>query len=180
MMSLPQDSLTTWDEVVNKFMNKYYSHQKTTALRQKIATFQQQDGEPIHEAWDHFKQLQIDCPHHHFPTELLNQFFYDGLTMQGQCMVDSAAGGTIGVKTAAETGELYEMLGANSQQKSVRHNGRRATANEASFNSEIMQQIHEMNKNMQKLLAHNNAYVFEGNEPYEVEEANWRIKCRQS
>lgn len=57
LMSLPADSLTTWEEVFNKFIAKYYSHQKTTSLRQKIATFQQQDGEPFHEAWERFKHL---------------------------------------------------------------------------------------------------------------------------
>lgn len=56
-MSLSADSLTTWEDIFNKFMGKYYSHKKTTALRQKIATFQQQDGEPFHEAWERFKQL---------------------------------------------------------------------------------------------------------------------------
>lgn len=126
LMSLPADSLTTWGQVVDKFMSKYYSHQKTTGLRQKLATFQQNEGEPFHEAWERFKQLQADCPHHHFPVELLNQFFYDGLSLSVQCIVDGAAGGTIGNMTAAEVIELYEMLGANSQQKSVR--GMRRTA----------------------------------------------------
>ena len=35
-------------------------------------------------------------------------------------MVDNATGGAMGQKTAEEIVELYEMLGANSQQKSVR------------------------------------------------------------
>lgn len=81
-------------------MAKYYSHQKTTSLRQKLVTFYQQEGEPFHEAWERFKQIQMECPHHHYSNELLNQFFYDGLTVENQCMVDSAAGGTVGVKTA--------------------------------------------------------------------------------
>jgi len=114
LISLLDNSLTTWTEIYNKFMAKFYSPQKTTTLRQKLATFIQQEGEPFHEVWERFKMLQVECPHHHYPAELLNQFFYDGLTQKGQCMVGSAARGTVGAKTATEICELFEMLGANS------------------------------------------------------------------
>ena len=39
LLSLPDDSLSTWSEIYNKFMAKFYSPQKTSALRQKLATF---------------------------------------------------------------------------------------------------------------------------------------------
>ena len=67
LMTLQPNSLTTWEVVYEKFMGKFYSHQKTIELRTKIATFEQMEGEPFHEAWDRFKQLLIQCPHHHYP-----------------------------------------------------------------------------------------------------------------
>ena len=84
-------------------------------MRTKITNFVQMEGEPFHEAWDRFKQLFIQCPHHHYLLQLQKQFFYDGLTPQYQYMVDNTVGGTMGEKTIEETVELYEMLGANSQ-----------------------------------------------------------------
>nr|GMC64155.1 Retrotransposon gag protein [Ipomoea batatas] len=117
-MSLTLGSLRTWPEVYNKFIGKFYSHTKIAELRRKIATFSQAEGEPFHEAWERFKMLLIQCPHHGYPLELQNQTFYDGLTQASQSMVDNAAGGAMGEKTAEETLTLYEMLGANSQQKS--------------------------------------------------------------
>nr|GMC63181.1 uncharacterized protein LOC109169442 [Ipomoea batatas] len=119
-MTLTPGSLRTWPEVYNKFIGKFYSHAKTAELRRKIATFSQAEGEPFHEAWERFNMLLIQCPHHGYPLELQNQTFYDGLTQTSQSMVDNAAGGAMGEKTAEETLALYEMLGANSQQKSVR------------------------------------------------------------
>nr|GMD86795.1 Retrotransposon gag protein [Ipomoea batatas] len=116
-MSLTPGSLRTWPEVYNKFIGKFYSHAKTAELRRKIATFSQAEGEPFHEAWERFKMLLIQCPHHGYPLELQNQTFYDGLTQVSQSMVDNAAGGAMGENTAEETLTLYEMLGANSQQK---------------------------------------------------------------
>nr|GMD39458.1 uncharacterized protein LOC109169442 [Ipomoea batatas] len=116
-MTLTPGSLRTWPEVYNKFIGKFYSHAKTAELRRKIETFSQAEGEPFHEAWERFNMLLIQCPHHGYPLELQNQTFYDGLTQTSQSMVDNAAGGAMGEKTAEETLALYEMLGANSQQK---------------------------------------------------------------
>ena len=84
LMTLLPNLLRTWETVYEKFMGKIYSPQKTLKLRAKIATFAQMEGEPFHEAWDIFKQLIIQCPHHHYPLQLQNQFFYDRLTPQCQ------------------------------------------------------------------------------------------------
>ena len=68
--------------------------------------------------------LLIQCPHHQYLTSLLTQFFYDGLTLTGQTLVDTAAEGYYGDKTVEEVREIYEMLAMNSRQKAVR--GKRA------------------------------------------------------
>ncbi|KAL5784690.1 hypothetical protein ACOSQ2_007082 [Xanthoceras sorbifolium] len=120
LMMLPPRSLRTWSDVYNKFIEKFYSHQKTAELRSKIATFTRGDGESFHEAWDKFKLLLIQCHHLGFPLELQNQFLYDGLTLNYQVMVNNAAEGAMQEKTMEETYELFEMLGANSQQKSLK------------------------------------------------------------
>ena len=52
LMTPPPNSLRTWEVVYEKFMGKFYSYQKTTELRTKIATFAQIEGELFHKAWD--------------------------------------------------------------------------------------------------------------------------------
>lgn len=153
LMSLPPGSLITWEDVYNKFMGKFYSHQKTSELRAKIATFSQMEGEPFHEAWDRFKIFLTQCPHHSYPLQLQNQFFYDGLTQQCQFVVDNAAGGAMGEKTAEETFNLFEMLGANSQQKSSRV--RRAGVHEIDSNTEIQIQLAQLTKQVALLSTQN-------------------------
>ena len=54
-------------------------------------------------------------------------------------MIDNAVGGAVGEKTAEETVELYEMLGANSQQKSAR--GRKGVVNEVQMNNQMAAQL---------------------------------------
>ena len=149
-MTLTPGSLTTWEMVYNKFISKFYSHQKTKALRSEICTFNQDMGEPFHEAWDRFKMFLVKCPHHGFTQQLLNQFFYDGLNQICQAMVDNAAGGAILEKNPDETKALYEKLGQNSQQKSVRAG--KSEAREVETNGEIKKQLNWLTAQMQNLL----------------------------
>src|SRR5262249_49329199 len=128
----------------------FYSHQKTAKVRSKIATFTQMEGEPFHEAWERFQSLLIQCPHHHYPLALQNQFFYDGLTQTCQTIVDNAAGGAMWEKSPEETYELYEMLGANSQQKSLR--SQRAGVHEINSHNELVMQVADLTKQIQLLV----------------------------
>ena len=50
LTTLPPNSLASWEALYDKFLSKFYSHQKTMELRKKIATFVQMEGEPFHEA----------------------------------------------------------------------------------------------------------------------------------
>ena len=95
-------------------MSKIYSHQKTTDLQKKIATFAQMKGEHLHEVWDRFKQLLMECP---CITILYNCKinFLLWIDTQYQYMVHNTTKGAMEEKTTEETVELYEMLGANFQ-----------------------------------------------------------------
>ncbi|XP_057784814.1 uncharacterized protein LOC131002341 [Salvia miltiorrhiza] len=149
-MSLEPNSLRNWDAVYEKFMAKYYSNQKTQELRAQIVTFAQNSGETFHEAWDRFRSLQRQCPHHHLPPALLNLFFYDGLAQNFQYMVDNAAGGDIGNRTAEEVNNIFETMASNSQQKSAR-GGRRAAVNEATPSYDVTRQLAELTRQVELL-----------------------------
>ncbi|KAB2625957.1 hypothetical protein D8674_017617 [Pyrus ussuriensis x Pyrus communis] len=49
LMTLVPGSLTTWDAVAKKFLEKFFSTQKTATLRGQIFNFKQDDGEPFNE-----------------------------------------------------------------------------------------------------------------------------------
>lgn len=75
-------------------------------------------GEAFYEAWERFKILLSQCPHHQFMMALLSQFFYDGLTVNGQTLVDIVVWGCFGDKTTEEVNDIYGML-ANSSKKNL-------------------------------------------------------------
>ena len=66
---------------------------KTSALRGKISSFQQQADETIPEAWERLQEYIRACPHHGIEEWLLIQGFYHGLTDLARSHLDAAAGG---------------------------------------------------------------------------------------
>ncbi|GJR18565.1 reverse transcriptase domain-containing protein [Tanacetum coccineum] len=60
----PPQSILTWDDLVSKFINKFFPPSKTTNLQNEITRFQQKFDETFYEAWDRFNDLLRGCPHH--------------------------------------------------------------------------------------------------------------------
>ncbi|GKC21877.1 reverse transcriptase domain-containing protein [Tanacetum coccineum] len=57
----PPQSILTWDDLVSKFINKFFPPSKTTNLRNEITRFQQRFDESFYEAWDRFNDLLRDA-----------------------------------------------------------------------------------------------------------------------
>ncbi|GJV13233.1 reverse transcriptase domain-containing protein [Tanacetum coccineum] len=89
----PPQSILTWDDLVSKFINKFFPPSKTTNLRNEITRFQQRFDESFYEAWDRFNDLLRACPHHGFSELHQLDTFYNALNTNDQDSLNSAAGG---------------------------------------------------------------------------------------
>ncbi|GKB06588.1 reverse transcriptase domain-containing protein, partial [Tanacetum coccineum] len=89
----PHRSILTWDDLVSKFINKFFPPSKTTNLRNEITRFQQRFDETFYEAWDRFNDLLRACPHHGFSELHQLNTFYNALNSNDQDSLNSAAGG---------------------------------------------------------------------------------------
>ncbi|GJT54780.1 reverse transcriptase domain-containing protein [Tanacetum coccineum] len=89
----PPRSILTWDDLVSKFINQFFPPSKTTYLRNEITTFLQKPNETFNEAWERFKGLLRQCPHHGFSELHQLDTFYNSLNTNDQDALDSAAGG---------------------------------------------------------------------------------------
>ncbi|GJW49755.1 reverse transcriptase domain-containing protein [Tanacetum coccineum] len=78
---------------VSKFINQFFPPSKTTYLRNKITNFFQEPNETFNEAWERFKGLLRQCPHHGFSELHQLDTFYNSLNSNDQDALDSAAGG---------------------------------------------------------------------------------------
>ncbi|GJZ64734.1 reverse transcriptase domain-containing protein [Tanacetum coccineum] len=80
----PPRSILTWDDLVSKFINKFFPPSKTTNLRNEITRFQQRFDETFYEAWDRFNDLLRACPHHGFSELHQLDTFYNALNSNDQ------------------------------------------------------------------------------------------------
>ncbi|GJX12984.1 reverse transcriptase domain-containing protein [Tanacetum coccineum] len=115
----PPRSILTWDDLVSKFINKFFPPSKTTNLRNEITRFQQKFDETFYEAWDRFNDLLRGCPHHGFSELHQLDTFYNALNSNDQDSLNSAAGVVAKVSTSSSTpavspdvAELKDMVRA--------------------------------------------------------------------
>ena len=64
LTSQPLDSITSWNDLVQKFLTKFFPPSKIAQLVQEISTFRQFEGENLAEAWERFHVLLRKFPHH--------------------------------------------------------------------------------------------------------------------
>ncbi|KAM1100607.1 hypothetical protein TB2_006941 [Malus domestica] len=113
---LPANSITTWTELQEKFLNKFFPSSKTLSLKKEILAFALKPNESFHEAWEWYNEMYTKCPHAGFDSNLQMNIFYDGLNATTKSQVNASAGGSLMSKSAREAFELFDMMASESQQ----------------------------------------------------------------
>ncbi|GJU03728.1 reverse transcriptase domain-containing protein [Tanacetum coccineum] len=114
----PPRSILTWDDLVSKFINKFFPPSKTANLQNEIMRFQQRFDESFYEAWDRFNDLLRACPHHGFSE--LHQLD-TALNANGQDSLNSVADGNFLDKMPRECLQIIKRKSKvrNSRNKAV-------------------------------------------------------------
>ena len=103
----PPDSITSWDELVNKFLTRFFPPAKAGKLRIDINNFCQLDGESFYEDWERYKDLLRKCSNHNLPKWIQVHHFYNGLSIPTRTLIDASMGGAIMRKKEIEA---YQIL----------------------------------------------------------------------
>ncbi|GKD62443.1 reverse transcriptase domain-containing protein [Tanacetum coccineum] len=91
---IPKNFIHGWEEMVTKFLSKYFSPSIVTILRNDISNFRQLLDESLFEAWERYK-LSIDrCPNHNMLPITQTDTFYNGLTLRHWDTINAVARGT--------------------------------------------------------------------------------------
>ncbi|GKC52387.1 retrovirus-related pol polyprotein from transposon TNT 1-94 [Tanacetum coccineum] len=114
----PTGSITTWDGLKTKFLNKYCSPARTTKKMEEINNFQQEPDENLYQACERFKELLMKCPQHYLTEMQKVILFYNGLRIPTRQILDSR--GAIPSKTAADAKVAIQEKAEYSQKW---HNG---------------------------------------------------------
>nr|GEW95605.1 reverse transcriptase domain-containing protein [Tanacetum cinerariifolium] len=104
----PPNSILTWEDLVNKFVNQFFPPSKTTHLQNEISRFTQRFEETFGEAWERFKKMLRARPHHGFTKLAQIDTFYNGLNDNDQDSLNAAAGGNLLSKTTREALQIIE------------------------------------------------------------------------
>nr|XP_027083718.1 uncharacterized protein LOC113706020 [Coffea arabica] len=151
---LPPSSITTWNQLKKKFLDKYFPASRAASLTKEICRIKQHPGESLYEYWERFKKLCIKCPQYQIIDQLLIQYFYEGLLFRDRSIIDAASGGALVNKTPREAWKLIEGMAENSQQFGTREDIliRKVNEVETSF---IQQQLTELTSFVRQLAVGN-------------------------
>ena len=102
----PPDSITSWNDLVEKFLTKFFPPSKIAQLVQEINTFRQFEGENLAEAWERFHELLRRCPHLRLTKWMQVHTFYNGLSDSARTIIDASAEGSLMKKTIDQAYEI--------------------------------------------------------------------------
>jgi len=108
--SFKGNSLNTWDEMVEKFLKKYFPKSKTVEGKAAISSFHQFPNKSLSEALERFHGLLRKTPTHGFSKPIQFNIFIDGLRSQSKQLLDASTGEKIKLKTPEEAMELIENM----------------------------------------------------------------------
>ena len=113
LISEPSDSITSWDDLSNKFLARFFPPAKAAKLRIDINSFYQCKGESFYEVWERFKDLFRKCPHHSFTKWMQVHHFYNGLSRPTRTLIDAFVEREIMGKNEVEAYQILENIAFN-------------------------------------------------------------------
>ncbi|KAJ9535811.1 hypothetical protein OSB04_un001035 [Centaurea solstitialis] len=105
LSSQPPHSITSWDDLVTKFLKKYFPPTRNAKLRNAIAMFSQEPDESVSDAWERYKDLLGSL-----------ETFYNALSNTDKGMLDATAGGSFTDLTYNNAHALLDKIANNSSE----------------------------------------------------------------
>ncbi|KAI3742924.1 hypothetical protein L1987_60623 [Smallanthus sonchifolius] len=132
--SHPPGTFTTWADLRDAFLNKYFPPAKAARLRDEIHSFRMPPDEPYYMAWERFQNLLSRCSQHGLSDWALVEKFYNGLTYETRARFDTSVGGHLmGKRNVAECNDMFESFAqAEYEQRSVTRNSSPSTSTSSS------------------------------------------------
>ena len=78
--SLTPNSIFTWEDMRNEFLNKFFPPVHTNALMRAIQNFSEKPGEPFAIVWERYKDLLHALPYHGLDVGKIVAYFHRRLS----------------------------------------------------------------------------------------------------
>nr|GEV85818.1 reverse transcriptase domain-containing protein [Tanacetum cinerariifolium] len=153
---LPRNSINTFEQMAEMFLEKYFPPSMVTKLRNEITNFHQHPDKSLFETWECYK-LSIDrCPNHNMLPVTQIDTFYNGLTLRHRDTSNAAAGGTFMKRRPEECYDLIENMTAHHNDwETLAQRSESSSSINSSFDTEITAlkaEMAEINKNLMRVL----------------------------
>ncbi|CAL1354978.1 unnamed protein product [Linum trigynum] len=106
----PPRSITSWDNLLNKFMARYCPPSKMAQWRMKITHFEQEEDETLRDAWERYSDYFLQCPHLGFEEQFKIKTFYGGLMQEDKMLIDSLCQGKLMTMAPPQITEILEDM----------------------------------------------------------------------
>ncbi|GMI75636.1 hypothetical protein HRI_001232900 [Hibiscus trionum] len=175
---LMSGSIRTWADLTREFLSRFNPSHLSERLRNEIATFQQEDDEPMHEACDIFTTLLRNCPMHGISVWNQVTKFYNAANLQTRMRIDSATNGLLLDKDPEDAMAVLKNLAKNVEQfPTARRGGKRVLAvKDYEADSSLKSQVAYLTKAMKKLLKEDSQPIYSAKEVCETCDGNHSSK----
>ena len=113
--SLAPNSIFTWEDMRNEFLNKFFPPARTNALMRAIQNFTKKPGEPFIVVWERYKDLLHDIPHHGFDIGQICAYFHQGLSLNNKQYIQMMCAGEFYEKSAREAIQFFDTIAENAR-----------------------------------------------------------------
>ncbi|KAF7827057.1 uncharacterized protein G2W53_018221 [Senna tora] len=100
---LPMGSITTWEEMMELFLERCFLTFRAINVRRDICGIKQKLIETLFDYWERFKRLCARCLQHDIPKQILIHYFYEGLFPTERSNIDSTSDGLMEANAASGT-----------------------------------------------------------------------------
>ena len=113
--SLAPNSIFTWENMRNEFLNKFFPPARTNALMRAIQNFSEKPGEPFAAVWERYKDLLHAIPHHGLDVGQICAYFHQGLSLCNKQYIQMMCAGEFYENSAREAIQLFDTIAENAR-----------------------------------------------------------------
>ena len=113
--SLAPNSIFTWEDMQNEFLNKFFPPTRTNALMRAIQNFSEKSGDPFAIVWKIYKNLLHALPHHGLDVGQIVTYFHQGLSLNNKQYIQMMCAGEFYEKSTGEAVQFFDTIEENAQ-----------------------------------------------------------------
>ena len=113
--SIAPNSIFTWEDMRNEFLNKFFPPGLTNALMRAIQKFSKNPGEYFSIVWERYKDLIHALPHHGLDVGQIVAYFHHGLSLNNKQYIQMMCAGQFYEKSARKDVQFFDTIAKSAQ-----------------------------------------------------------------